>query len=49
MNLSNKAIQDFRRIYKEKRGIDLTAEQADQMGWKLLQLTALTLKQHTND
>lgn len=44
MKLSSEAIRDFKQIYLKKRGIELTDEQADEMGWKLLLLAGKTLQ-----
>ena len=43
MKLSKQAIEDFKRIYLEKRGIELSDEKTDEMGWALLQLANLVL------
>lgn len=46
MKLSQKAREDFKSIYSKSRGIKLTDEQADLMGWQLLELASLTLKEN---
>lgn len=42
--LSQKALDEFKKNFRETRGIELTDEQADAMGWRLLKLAALSLK-----
>ena len=44
MKLSKKAREDFKKIYREQRGVILTDEETDQMGWKLLQLHSLVMQ-----
>ena len=44
MKLSKKALNDFKRIYKEQYGEDITDKKADEMGWQLLQLYELVMK-----
>lgn len=48
MKLSPTAIQAFKKIYHEKRGIDLSDGQADIIGWKLLELANKTLSKKEN-
>jgi hypothetical protein len=43
MNLSPQAIKDFKQIYFAKRGVELTDEQANEMGCKLLELANMTI------
>jgi hypothetical protein len=44
MKLSKEAIADFKKIYLEKRGVELSDEEADTMGWELLELMDLLLR-----
>lgn len=43
MNLPPQAIKRFKQIYLAKRGVELTDEQAQEIGWKLLELASKTL------
>lgn len=42
--LSKEAIEEFKKNFRDTRGIELTDEQADEMGWRLLKLASLTLQ-----
>lgn len=44
MRLSEKAISEFKRIYAEKFGVDLSKEQANSYGIELLQLFKLVYR-----
>lgn len=44
MRLSPKAIKDFQEKFLKARGIELTDDQANEMGIRLLELTNLTLQ-----
>lgn len=41
MQLSNKAINDFKKIYLEEFGVDLTDEEANKKGLELLEFMKL--------
>lgn len=43
MNLPPQAIKEFKKIYLAKRGIELSDEKGQEMGWKLLELASKTL------
>ncbi len=42
MHLSEQAIEDFKRIYLAKRGIQLTDDEARHMALKLLKLASIS-------
>jgi len=44
MKLSKEALEEFKKIYLQERGVALTDEEADRMGWELLELAAITIK-----
>ncbi len=44
MNLSTQAIHSFQKVYQESTGIELSNEEADYFGWKLLNLFKLTYR-----
>lgn len=41
MKLSKEAREEYKKIYRELRGVVLTDEEADIMGWRLLKLANL--------
>ena len=40
MKLSLQAREEFKAIYLKERGVELTDEEADEMGWRLLKVGA---------
>ena len=44
MQLSPQAIQDFKRIYKEEYGQDISDDQAREMGMRLVRVFMVILK-----
>ena len=42
--LSKAAIEDFKENMRKVHNIELTDEQAEEMGWNLLKISAITLR-----
>ncbi|MFC1856039.1 hypothetical protein ACFL2A_05820 [Thermodesulfobacteriota bacterium] len=48
MQLSKQAIEDFRRIYKEEYGEEISEEEANKLGVNLLNFYKIILKKPPN-